>query len=189
MYHLTLDSGLSWTLLYQVWLCLVERDFGSWMRVVTHHYPQLGAQHEHEWQRPAPLCCCCQSTQGGPVSENKTHVILGQVRQALSCHSPIRHVMHDRSHEDPEGAVVVAVAENRLTSSLLTAKLLSLRDFPEESYKYQPPRGSMRLRAALVSYLQHTFMKVLKRECSARFHLTILLAVDFLCMMLGVRCP
>ena len=57
------------------------------------------------------------------------------------------------------------VAENRLSSSLLTAKLLSLRDFPEESYKYQPPRGSMRLRAALVSYLQHTFMKVLNREC------------------------
>ncbi|EFJ52049.1 hypothetical protein VOLCADRAFT_120406 [Volvox carteri f. nagariensis] len=64
------------------------------------------------------------------------------------------------SPEDPDGNIILSVAENRLTSDMVKERLhLSAADFPEDALCYADMRGLPRLRAALSNLLESTFMK------------------------------
>ncbi|DBB02928.1 TPA: hypothetical protein ACH3X1_013529 [Trebouxia sp. C0004] len=66
------------------------------------------------------------------------------------------------SPEDPEGNIVMSIAENRLTVDLIKDKLQSKLSFPDSVFFYDNAAGSAKMKAALVGLLQHTFMKGLK---------------------------
>ncbi|GLC48246.1 hypothetical protein PLESTB_000075000 [Pleodorina starrii] len=64
------------------------------------------------------------------------------------------------SPEDPEGNIILSVAENRLTSDMVKERLSrSATDFPQEALCYQDMRGLPRLRQAMARFLEETFMK------------------------------
>ncbi|KAG2483578.1 hypothetical protein HYH03_017585 [Edaphochlamys debaryana] len=64
------------------------------------------------------------------------------------------------SPEDPEGNIILSVAENRLTSDLVQERLsASAADFPQDALCYQNMRGITELRSALARLLEATFMK------------------------------
>ncbi|BDA42313.1 1-aminocyclopropane-1-carboxylate synthase [Coccomyxa sp. Obi] len=58
------------------------------------------------------------------------------------------------------GCLILAVAENRLSTDLLAQKLCrGLQNIPDDIYGYPPGRGMLRLRSTLAQYAQKTFMK------------------------------
>ncbi|KAK9811667.1 hypothetical protein WJX72_008020 [[Myrmecia] bisecta] len=62
--------------------------------------------------------------------------------------------------EDPEGNLIMAIAENRLSCNLLLDKLCSSgTSMPMDVFYYQDMRGIARLRAALAGLLQQSFMQ------------------------------
>lgn len=71
---------------------------------------------------------------------------------AMFCH---------RSPDDPEGNIVMSIAENRLTVDLVRQKLEKSRQIPDDYFFYDNMTGSKKLKLALIGLLQHTFMKVL----------------------------
>jgi hypothetical protein len=69
-----------------------------------------------------------------------------------------------RAPGNPSGNLILAVAENRLSTDLLSDKLCGgLKTVPADMFGYPPGRGLPRLRASLASYAQNTFMKVLAK--------------------------
>ncbi|KAG2426355.1 hypothetical protein HXX76_013112 [Chlamydomonas incerta] len=64
------------------------------------------------------------------------------------------------SPEDPEGNIILTVAENRISSDIVRDRLSqAAADFPEEALTYQDMRGIPALRQALARLLESTFMK------------------------------
>ncbi|KAG2436151.1 hypothetical protein HYH02_011655 [Chlamydomonas schloesseri] len=62
--------------------------------------------------------------------------------------------------EDPEGNIILTVAENRISSDIVRERLSrAAADFPEEALTYQDMRGIPALRQALARLLEGTFMK------------------------------
>ncbi|KAK9826329.1 hypothetical protein WJX74_009564 [Apatococcus lobatus] len=88
--------------------------------------------------------------------------------------------------EDPDGNIIGAIAENRLTCASLQQKLRSAPDYPDSAFFYDEPRGSMRLRKAFAAMAQATFMQGLKVDPE---HLTLAAGagaiLDNLFFMLG----
>ncbi|DBA72531.1 TPA: hypothetical protein ACH3X2_010289 [Trebouxia sp. C0005] len=66
------------------------------------------------------------------------------------------------SPEDPEGNIVMSIAENRLTVDLIKDKLQSNLSFPDSVFFYDNTAGSAKMKSAMIGLLQHTFMKGLK---------------------------
>ncbi|GBF93602.1 1-aminocyclopropane-1-carboxylate synthase [Raphidocelis subcapitata] len=63
------------------------------------------------------------------------------------------------SAEDPDGSIVLGVAENRISSDLVHERIASLGPFPPGLMTYQSWRGIPELGAALKSMLESTFME------------------------------
>ncbi|PNW83097.1 hypothetical protein CHLRE_06g306400v5 [Chlamydomonas reinhardtii] len=64
------------------------------------------------------------------------------------------------SPEDPEGNIILTVAENRISSDIVRERLSqAAADFPEEALTYQDMRGIPALRQGLARLLERTFMK------------------------------
>lgn len=55
----------------------------------------------------------------------------------------------------------MSIAENRLTVDLIKEKLQSKLSFPDSVFFYDNMTGSVKLKAAMIGLLQHTFMQVL----------------------------
>ena len=73
---------------------------------------------------------------------------------------PKHRIAAPRSPEDPEGNIVMSIAENRLTVDLIKDKLQSKLSFPDSVFFYDNTAGSAKMKAAMIGLLQHTFMKV-----------------------------
>ena len=67
-----------------------------------------------------------------------------------------------RTPEDPDGNIIGAIAENRLTCSTLQRKLRRIPDFPDTAFFYDEMRGSMKLRRAFAAMMESTFMQVMR---------------------------
>ncbi|KAK9835200.1 hypothetical protein WJX81_005398 [Elliptochloris bilobata] len=65
------------------------------------------------------------------------------------------------SPADTDGNIILAVAENRLTSDVLHPMLRAAasQPLPSDAFSYPHPRGTPRLREAFAGYLESTFMK------------------------------
>lgn len=63
------------------------------------------------------------------------------------------------SPSDPDGSIVLGVAENKISSDVLYARIKELGPFPPELLTYQAWRGIPELGEALKSMLETTFMK------------------------------
>lgn len=75
-----------------------------------------------------------------------------------------------RSSEDPDGNIVMSIAENRLTVDLIKTKLQFKPSFPDSVFFYDNNSGSAKLKAAMVGLMQHTFMQVyILRVCMCHF--------------------
>ncbi len=74
---------------------------------------------------------------------------------------PQLDVLACRTPGNRSGCLILAVAENRLSTDLLAQKLCGgLQTIPGDIYGYPPGRGMLRLRSSLAQYAQRTFMKV-----------------------------
>ena len=65
-----------------------------------------------------------------------------------------------RSPRDPDGNIVMSIAENRLTVDLIKEKLQRQHTFPDNVFFYDNMTGSDRLKAAMLALVHSTFMQV-----------------------------
>ncbi|KIY99821.1 hypothetical protein MNEG_8138 [Monoraphidium neglectum] len=63
------------------------------------------------------------------------------------------------SEDEPDGSIVLGVAENKISSDVLYARIRELGPFPPELLTYQAWRGLPELGLALKAMLESTFMK------------------------------
>lgn len=68
--------------------------------------------------------------------------------------------MFDRSPDDPDGNIVMSIAENRLTVDMFRDRLQSASSFPDSAFFYDNMTGSTRLKQALIRMLQQTYIQV-----------------------------
>ena len=76
----------------------------------------------------------------------------------------ITHLLPDRSPDDPDGNIVMSIAENRLTVDLLKDKLQRKHTFPDNIFFYDNMTGSDRFKAAILALVHSTFMQVMTTE-------------------------
>lgn len=79
----------------------------------------------------------------------------------------VTHVLAaSRSPQDPDGNIVMSIAENRLTVDLIKEKLQCQHHFPDSVFFYDNMTGSDRLKAAMLTLVHSTFMQVdLQNNC------------------------
>lgn len=65
-----------------------------------------------------------------------------------------------RSPRDPDGNIVMSIAENRLTVDLIKEKLQCQHTFPDSVFYYDNMTGTDRLKAAMLMLVHSTFMQV-----------------------------
>lgn len=70
------------------------------------------------------------------------------------------------SPEDPEGNIILSVAENKISASLVHERLVRAKPCPLDALCYQDMRGLPRLREALARLLERTFMQGIRVDAN-----------------------
>lgn len=98
------------------------------------------------------LCCCWGAQQKTEVCRSEHGDATLQVLADDPCCC--------RSDDDPDGNIVMSIAENRLSVDLIRQKLQASHDIPDTYFFYDNMTGSQKLKLGLIGLLQHTFMQV-----------------------------